>query len=153
ETAFLEMASPDRSGIGELVVTTLTNEFMPLIRYRIGDLAEEFATPFWKRYRVHGRVMDSLQNSSGSRVTVWQMDQCFEGIPGIAHYQITERRYGEFLVRYVADRDEADANAKQEIVTRLNCLLGLSGRVILEKTELLMPESSGKFRLCYPLNS
>ncbi|HYG35549.1 MAG TPA: hypothetical protein VEC99_12230, partial [Clostridia bacterium] len=38
ETALLEVIHPDPFGIGELVVTTLTNDFMPLLRYRIGDL-------------------------------------------------------------------------------------------------------------------
>ena len=41
ETAFLEIVEPDEGGIGRLVVTTLTNDFMPLVRYRIGDLAEQ----------------------------------------------------------------------------------------------------------------
>src|ERR1700722_3961260 len=35
ETAFLEIVDPDTRGIGPLVVTTLTNDFMPLLRYRI----------------------------------------------------------------------------------------------------------------------
>ena len=38
ETAFLEVIRRDEQGVGELVVTTLTNDYMPLIRYGIGDL-------------------------------------------------------------------------------------------------------------------
>src|SRR5487761_2062451 len=38
DTAFLEIVDADNRGIGDLVVTTLTNEYMPLLRYRIGDL-------------------------------------------------------------------------------------------------------------------
>lgn len=40
QTAALELVERDPAGVGELVVTTLTNAYMPLIRYRIGDLIE-----------------------------------------------------------------------------------------------------------------
>ncbi len=40
ETALLEVLNTDGQGVSELVVTTLTNDYMPLIRYRIGDLVE-----------------------------------------------------------------------------------------------------------------
>ena len=40
ETGFLELSDPDARGVGDLVVTTLSNNYMPLIRYRIGDLAK-----------------------------------------------------------------------------------------------------------------
>ena len=52
DTAFLEIVDADARGIGDLVVTTLTNDYMPLLRYRIGDLAErhdqlsEIISPF-----------------------------------------------------------------------------------------------------------
>ncbi len=41
ETALLEVVNTDAQGISDLVVTTLTNDYMPLIRYGIGDLVEQ----------------------------------------------------------------------------------------------------------------
>ncbi|MES1195215.1 MAG: hypothetical protein ABUL65_04920, partial [Opitutus sp.] len=38
--AHLQVINPDERGIGELVVSTLTNDYMPLLNYRIGDLVE-----------------------------------------------------------------------------------------------------------------
>src|SRR5271156_6547801 len=55
-TAYLEILDPDQDGVEELVVTTLTNDFMPLIRYRIGDFVERRDTA----YLVHGRVKDAF---------------------------------------------------------------------------------------------
>ena len=46
ETAFLENVEPDERGVGHLVVTTLTNDYMPLVRYRIGDLVERQERPY-----------------------------------------------------------------------------------------------------------
>ena len=60
ETAFLEIVDPDSHGIGALVVTTLTNDFMPLLRYRIGDLAQKITSAYGTHYIIHGRARDTL---------------------------------------------------------------------------------------------
>ena len=60
DTAFLEIVNADEHGIGELVVTTLTNDYMPLLRYRIGDLAERIERPYASDFVVHGRSRDAL---------------------------------------------------------------------------------------------
>jgi len=43
ETAYLELIDANFQGVGELLVTTRTNQYLPLIRYEIGDLAEATA--------------------------------------------------------------------------------------------------------------
>ena len=43
DTALLELVDADSRGVGDLIVTTLSNDYMPLLRYRIGDLAERHA--------------------------------------------------------------------------------------------------------------
>src|SRR5580692_729856 len=68
ENVFYEIVEPDARGIGSLVVTTLTNEVMPLLRYRIGDLAERCERPYANQYFVHGRARDALMRRDGERV-------------------------------------------------------------------------------------
>ncbi len=51
DTAFLELVNEDARGIGDLIVTTLSNDYMPLLRYRIGDLAERRARPYGTEFR------------------------------------------------------------------------------------------------------
>ena len=46
DTALLEMVDTDADGIGTLLATTLSNDFMPLLRYRIGDLAQRNEQPY-----------------------------------------------------------------------------------------------------------
>jgi phenylacetate-CoA ligase len=151
ETALLEVLNIDGHGIGELAVTTLTNEFMPLIRYRIGDLVERHERPYRTNYLVHGRAADAFVAPDDRRVTTWQIDQCLADLPGIAHYQLCERADGEWLLRFVPDITAPSAEGIEELRQRLARLLGVSGKLVLQQTGLLVPESSGKFRLGYPL--
>jgi len=150
ETAFLELVEPDASGVGELVVTTLTNAFMPLIRYRIGDLAERFEHPYGTRYRVHGRAADAFKAGNGRRVTTWQVDQAFAGIEGIAHYQLSELAGGRWILRFVPEGKPPTSPDLELLRQRLRPWLEIGGDLEIQMTEALMPEGSGKFRLGYP---
>jgi phenylacetate-CoA ligase len=150
ETALLEVLNTDAQGISELTVTTLTNDFMPLIRYRIDDLVERQEQPYYTSYRVHGRAKDAFVTAEGRRVTTWQIDQCVADLRGIAHYQLSQRVGGEWLLRVVPDGAAPKAAEIVELRRRVEQLLGASGRLAIEQTDLLAPESSGKFRLGYP---
>lgn len=145
ETASLEVIDPDDAGIGELIVTTLTNEFMPLIRYRIGDLVEPLPGPE-TRYVVHGRVNDAVQQGD-RRVTLWQIDQCVAETGELVHYQLRSGLAGEFLFHFIPDSKPPGSREIGRLEECLGSLLG--AKVTAESTDLLMPESSGKFRLCY----
>jgi phenylacetate-CoA ligase len=150
ETALLEVLSVDEHGIGELAVTTLTNDFMPLIRYRIGDLVERQERPYHTNYLVHGRAADAFVAPDGKRVTTWQIDQCLADLPGIAHYQLCERTSGDWLLRFAPDTTAPSAAAIGALRQCLTRLLRISGELAIQQTDLLVPESSGKFRLGYP---
>jgi phenylacetate-CoA ligase len=150
ETAYLELLSPDARGVGELVVTTLTNDFMPLIRYRIGDLASRQELPYFTDYVVHGRAADAFVSDHGERVTPWQIDQCFAGLEGFVHYQLHEPPDDRLQLRYVPDGPGPKQGDLAELSARLTRALGPSRGVNLEAVDLLLAESSGKFRLGYP---
>ena len=146
ETAFLEIVNADGQGIGDLVVTTLTNDYMPLVRYHIGDLVEKRAAG----YVVHGRKRDALLTASGRRVTTWQVDQCFADISGLAHYQLRPTAPGEFLLRYVRTDSGPDEPRLRQLISRLENILQAPGKVLSEAVEVLVPSQSGKYRLTLP---
>lgn len=149
ETAFLEVLDPGPQGIGDLVVTTLTNDYMPLIHYRIGDLVQKLEHSYHTRYVLHGRSADAFQTGQG-RVTTRQVDECFSGLPGFAHYQLLQRDVDQWQLRFVPDGAGPDAGGLQTIRERLVERLGAKGGLTISATNLIMPESSGKFRLGYP---
>lgn len=137
--------APGANPIGNLIVTTLSNDYMPLLRYRIGDLVERNVRSYGTDYIVHGRIRDALLSGNGRRVTTWQVDQCFIGVSGIAHYQLRQSPSGECRLRYVPDTGGLEAGGLQTINTRLESLLESS--ITTESVPTLLPEASGKFRL------
>jgi phenylacetate-CoA ligase len=147
DTAFLEIVEADEAGVGDLVVTTLTNDYMPLLRYRIGDLAERHDQPYGKNYIVHGRARDALTAGGGQRVTTWQVDQCFAGATGIVHYELRQGEDGCCVLRFVPDVVAPTEKELRRVTSELEALLQLSATIKTESMPVLVPAASGKFRL------
>jgi phenylacetate-CoA ligase len=140
ETALLESTSAE--GIGELLVTTLTNPYLPLVRYEIGDYVERVAGG----YLVHGRKRDALRGADGRTLTTRQVDAAFSDLRGIAHYQLRQRTDGSAHLSLLPEQaGDALVSAQATLVERLSVLLGAA--VTSEVVGLLTPEDSGKFRL------
>jgi phenylacetate-CoA ligase len=140
ETALLE--TTDDEGIGELLVTTLTNPYLPLLRYEIGDYVESLPDG----YRVHGRKRDALRGADGRLLTTRMIDQAFAGQTGIAHYQVRQKPDGTahlFLLPEVPGQTLTSNQA--ELTAKLGRLLGAA--VTSSTVDLIAPEDSGKFRL------
>jgi phenylacetate-CoA ligase len=151
ETAFLEIVDPDAAGVGDLVVTTLSNDYMPLVRYRIGDLVQRLpdAAASDPAYIVHGRARDALRQRDGRRVTTHDVDQCFADIAGVAHYQLRQFENGGGRLDFVADRTGPSAPDLQKLTARLETLLDSPQPIVAAPTDALPPTPSGKVRLTY----
>jgi phenylacetate-CoA ligase len=140
ETALLETTAS--AGVGELLVTTLTNPYLPLLRYEIGDFVERVADG----YLVHGRKRDALRGADGRIVTTRQVDAAFKGLSGVAHYQLRQQPDGSAHLNLLpAMTDDGLASAQETLKERLTVLLGAP--VTSATVGLLTPEDSGKFRL------
>jgi phenylacetate-CoA ligase len=140
ETAILESTSTE--GLGELLVTTLTNPYLPLLRYEIGDFVERSPDG----YRVHGRKRDALRGADGRLLTTRMIDQAFVGVSGIAHYQLRQKADGTAHL-FLLPEAEGDSltKAQAKLTNELGHLLGTT--VTAESISLIAPEDSGKFRL------
>ncbi|MFO1475433.1 MAG: hypothetical protein U1F98_02130 [Verrucomicrobiota bacterium] len=147
ETAFLEVLEPDAGDIGSLVVTTLSNEYMPLLRYEIGDLVRKEIQPLATVYTVHGRIRDLVSAPDGRRLTTWQVDQCFAGLRGFAHYEFRQNSRADYCLRYIPENQPPTAETLQQLSSRLHTLLGADSAIRLESMSTLVPAPSGKFRL------
>jgi len=118
---------------------------MPLLRYRIGDLAQKITSAYGTHYIIHGRARDALTAHDGRIVTTWQVDQCLAEINGIAHYELRQEENGACTLRFVPDTNPAAESDLQNVTTRLESLLGFA--VKTEAMKVLVPAASGKFRL------
>jgi phenylacetate-CoA ligase len=141
-TALLESTARNHGEIGELLVTTLSNPYLPLLRYEIGDYVE--LKP--DGYRVHGRKRDALRAADGSVLTTRMIDQAFAGTTGIAHYQLRQKPDGSAHLLLLP---EAEGDTLRTAQVRLTKELGrlLGAVVTAESVSLITPEDSGKFRL------
>ncbi len=141
-TAFLELCDIDAQGVGQLLVTTRTNAYLPLLRYEIGDLAAIVPNG----YRIHGRVRDALRRADHSLLTTYQVDQSFQDVLGVAHYQVrqsTDGRCEVFLLPEIPG--EPLDEIKVVVAERLTRLTG--SPINIAVVPLIPPEDSGKFRL------
>ncbi len=150
DTAFLEIVDPDETGVGDLVVTTLTNDYMPLLRYRIGDLAQQQAQPYGNDFVVHGRARDTLRAADGRRITTWQVDQCLVRVGGISHYELRQDQPGEGILWFVPDGAGPSEAALRQVTRQLEGLLHSRAEIKTEALPVLVPAASGKFRLTRP---
>jgi phenylacetate-CoA ligase len=147
ENVFYEVVEPDERGVGDLVVTTLTNDYMPLVRYRIGDLAERCEQPYATNYLVHGRARDALRCRAGRRVTTLEIDRCFREVNGISHYLLRQNEAGDCDLQFIPDREVPSAEELESVTEQIENLLQLENRIVVSAVEKLPPLTSGKFRL------
>jgi phenylacetate-CoA ligase len=147
ENVYYEVVEPDARGVGNFVVTTLTNDIMPLVRYRPGDLVERRNRPYTTDYLVHGRARDALTRRDGQRVTTLEADRCFAGREGILHYQLRQDEAGDGHLQFIPDGELPTASELRQTTARLADLLQAEHAISAEAVKLLPPLTSGKFRL------
>jgi phenylacetate-CoA ligase len=153
--AHLDVINQDDRGIGELVVSTLSNDYMPLLNYRIGDLVETRSNASGvgggrKTYILHGRAPDTLKAPDGRRITTRDVDQCFVGGEGLVHYRLHEISPGSFVLNYISEGDGGTKISINTVVEKLEQLIQPPKKIEAVRTKFLLPESSGKFVFNYP---
>ncbi len=142
---------------GELVITTLTKEALPMIRYRTRDITRLSDEPC-ACGRTHVRIMrvtgrsDDMLIVRGVNVYPSQLEAVLVGLPGLSpHYQIVLTRAGalddvtvEVELAPDAPMAEADRNAKAaEVGHHIKSLIGVTCSVAV-KSPGEVPRSQGK---------
>lgn len=98
--------------IGEVVITTLTNFSMPLIRYRIGDLAKKqvyakciCGVNYPKLKEINGRTSDNFYTSKGETISGEFLTLQFNFIKGIDSFQIIQNNFNSLKVILVVNKE------------------------------------------------
>ena len=153
-----ETAEPVPSGeAGELVLTTLTKQALPMLRYRTRDITRLIEEPcacgrtHRRMLRVTGRSDDMLI-VRGVNVYPSQIEAVLVGFPGLApHYQLVLTREGPMDVVTIevelappAPREEPFAGKMAtDLRSHIKAMVGLSCDVVL-KAPGEIPRSQGK---------
>jgi phenylacetate-CoA ligase len=142
---------------GELVITTLTKQALPMVRYRTRDITRLSDEPC-PCGRTHVRIMrvtgrdDDMLIIRGVNVYPSQVEAVLVGYPGLApYYQIVLRREGALdamtveVERMPDTPDDAGFCAAKsgEVQRRLKSLVGVTCKVVV-KPPGEVPRSQGK---------
>ena len=136
--------------LGELVITCIKREAMPLVRYRTGDLTRLFYAPCrcgrttCRMENLQGRSDDMLK-VNGVRLFPSQVEEIVLSVPELGpHYEIVLEREGysdRMTVRVelatVTDSFRVLEEIERTVKAKLKTVLGLSIRVKLESPNTL----------------
>lgn len=163
-THYIEIVRPDGTPadpgeMGEILVTPMTNYAMPMLRYRIGDMAmwAEGDCPCgctWPRLaQIVGRVTDVFVRRDGSVVT----PEFFIHIVGVVcntgwikRFQVIQEDYERIRILIVpteagADVAQQSEAAMEDIRTKLRVCMGADCVIDFEFVETIEPSPSGKY--------
>ena len=100
--------------MGHVVVTSLIHKAMPLIRYKLGDLAiklprseypsnRELQLPILKK--VVGRETDIVRTPSGKRLIVHSFTGVFEYFPSVKQFCVIQTNLSGIVIEYIQGND------------------------------------------------
>lgn len=142
-----ELARPGQEGI--MVCTGLGNYAMPLIRYRVGDVAVQSdkkcrcGRAFPVVERITGRIEDYVLTPDGR--IIGRLDHIFKDTENVREAQIVQKSLSELVLRIV----KQPAYSKEDTIMILENArnrVGESIKVKLEFMDSIPRESSGKYR-------
>ena len=97
-----ETGKPASPGVsGEIVITTLSNEAMPLIRYRTGNISRIIDTPckcgslLHRLGNIEGRISDNIPIAVGKSISIHQLDEILFNIPSVRGFDASLTFEGE----------------------------------------------------------
>lgn len=140
--------------IGNVLVTCLSNYAMPLIRYKLGDLAirlpeDKYPKSMSKAYpllqKVVGRETDVVKTTVGITLNIHSFTGVLEYYQSIKQYKIIQNDLESILIEYIVDQThDFDVNTLIEIESKLQKLTHHCLRMTFKEVTVIQPSKSGK---------
>jgi phenylacetate-CoA ligase len=166
DTFVVEIVSPDGTPLppgstGELVVTSFGLNSMPLIRYRMGDLAARVAEPcacgrgLGLVGRIQGRTAHSIRRSDGGLITTPIITNLFgraRAYEWVRQFQVREERGG--ILRVLLNiRNTPTDTQRNTLTSMLHSGVGADFQISLETVNQIPLAPSGKLQFLVPLRA
>ncbi|RJP84779.1 MAG: phenylacetate--CoA ligase family protein [Desulfobacteraceae bacterium] len=138
--------------VGDIVLTDLKNTAMPLIRYRIHDRGKLLQAPcrcgrtFSIMLPVGGRASEYILLPDGERISPYRFTTAIEKFKGLLQYQLIQESETDLFVNVIIDSNVGNETCRNIEETIINITRGQM-RVIVRKTERILPEENGKFKV------
>jgi len=150
----------DRHGVrvpdgteGEILVTSLTNYAMPLIRYQIGDTGR-LSPPNELRQKgsaqvlqaILGKTVDIFRTSEGALVEPGYFEGLMYFKDWIQKFQVIQTSTSRIVFRIVRSDSHCSHADLEQIVTETKMLMGSDCEVTFEFVDEIPASGSGKYR-------
>jgi phenylacetate-CoA ligase len=133
--------------MGKVLMTTLNNYSMPLIRYDIGDIAQKSTKWGWLR-RIEGRESEVFRTRDG-KVVPPQLFIHFLGVVmndgSIKKFQVIQKSFDEIEVKIVISDKEGFEKSRNEIEELINKAMGYRCKIVWSEVEDIPKLASGKY--------
>ncbi|HEX5124288.1 MAG TPA: phenylacetate--CoA ligase family protein, partial [Rhodanobacteraceae bacterium] len=140
------------AAVGEVLLTDLHNEGMPLIRYANGDMATAAAgaCPCGRNLpllaRVDGRKLDTLRTPDGRLMPGEYIVYAFLTVPNVRQYQVVQREPAALDV-YVVPEQGFDDAAEALIRSSIGGVAGPTMEIRCHRVAEIPATASGKYRV------
>ncbi len=139
--------------LGNLVVTRLDGYSMPLIRYKIGDIAiklpkekypikREFNYPLLQK--IVGRETDIIKTSKGIKLVVHSFTGVFEYIPEIKQFKVIQENTNGILIEYIKTENFTENVLLKATKELQKFILDDSFKIIFKEVNSISSTKSGK---------
>jgi len=136
---------------GDIVITTLNNYSMPLIRYKIGDVGVlsnesncECGCNYPKLEKIIGRSTDLFKTSKGEDVDGEFFTHLFYFVEGIKLFQVIQEEIDNITVKIVKD-GEVSSRSLLEINKKIKMVMGETCKVRFEYVGDIPKTATGKY--------
>lgn len=138
---------------GEILVTSLTNFAMPLLRYRIGDVGALSPVRTYGREKygqvfqtIFGRNGDIFKTSSGAVFDPGYFDFTLYFKDWVRRFQVIQKSTSHIIFRIVRADSNCPPSDLEQIVIETKVLMGSDCEVTFEFVDDIPPSGSGKYR-------
>ena len=138
--------------VGDILVTSLNNYAMPLIRYRIGDRGRLSSRPCpcgrsgQILDRIAGRNVDAFRTADGTLIDGEYFTHLLYFRSWVTKFQVVQRNYSEIEFKVVGTRERCSQAEIDEIAEKARLLLGPQCAVSVRFVTDIEPSPSGKYR-------
>jgi phenylacetate-CoA ligase len=138
--------------MGHVVVTSLIHKAMPLIRYKLGDLAIKLPRQLYPERRelnlpilqkVVGRETDIVKTPSGKKLIVHSFTGIFEYFPSIKQFCVIQKELFGVEIEYI-EGEKFELVVLDQIKNELLRFIGEEFYINFIQVEEILPTKSGK---------
>jgi phenylacetate-CoA ligase len=135
-----------------IIVTSLTNYSMPLLRYEIGDVAEAWTGPQNETLgcekkiftSVTGRVISHFKTADGGIIHGQYFIHLFYFLDWVRQFQVEQNALDEIVCRLVLNC-EPDPGDLEQVKSGIREVMGSRCNIEFEYVDKIVPSESGKY--------